>query len=131
METAPSTVTQGSAPESTVADGASQERWASAAGATARAMTAATAVRIAIDMMQGLRRVQGLGVTLIAPSSAVPAAEAGLAPALAGQENGTRTVSRPPTSRAVSTTKLYWPGATPLICCAVKTSWCLPGALVG
>jgi hypothetical protein len=65
-----------------------------------------------------------------APSSAVPLAVAGL-PGLP-QANGTRTASWPPTSRAASTTRLYWPGlrsfSGPLA--PLNTSFCGPGARV-
>ena len=46
-------------------------------------------------------------VTRTAPSSVEPEASAVLAPP---QRKGTRTTSRPPSSRAASTTRLYWPG---------------------
>src|SRR5690606_5571571 len=75
---------------------------------------------------------QGRTARLTAPSSLLPWALPACG-AVAGQVKGILTSSRPPTSRAASTTRVYWPGARSLSCgwASVKDSACRPTGRVG
>src|ERR1700761_2654183 len=74
--------------------------------------------------------VQGLASMETTPSSPEPCALADSA-FLSGHSNGTRTTSRPPSSRAASTTISYWPGDSVVTACeSSRFSACSPAPRV-